>query len=226
MSILAILPIVTLLFFGCILIIAFKLGKQIFILKITHWLLLAYTAVLLLASGFIPIIMGETKSVERTAALDEGEAENELHEKLSNGDIGEINPDYLIGESIYNYSQEMLKIDSNSMSTPLIYIERSTENHDISAFIYMIPMVADGFELTGKLKPYQLEIEENKLSIVSTRQDIKLGIFSSSFTAKQFKREPGNEFSFSGGSQYLYLRVPEDLKIEAGEGVSVEYLEG
>ena len=65
---------------------------------------------------------------------------------------------------------------------------------------------------------------ENTLTITPKEQNIRLSISSASFPVRQFTGESIFNHSFSSGDQVLYLTIPNDLQLQADEGIMLEYV--
>ena len=86
----AILPFVILLIilaFGYSLI---KFGKKIFTTKITHWALLSYLVILLVATIILPFMSDDIKVMGKVDQREEDKVMNEIYENLQ---IGKARPD-------------------------------------------------------------------------------------------------------------------------------------
>ncbi|WP_404332652.1 hypothetical protein [Mesobacillus maritimus] len=217
----AILPIVLVLLFGLFFFIAVKIGKKYLTIKITHWLLLIYVGVLVLASIDVPLFAQEHNQIERIDYKDSEDGVNdpfsEIFSKLSDGQFAEIDPAYLQEKmSFDDYPNNSIKIVSNTNNGPQIFVERVEKDvSTIEVAIYSTGLVVDGLDFSSLLKPSQVELTESILTINSIYQEFNFAIAGNGYPIRQFTGESMFEHhSFRSGDSFVYLRIPRDLEID------------
>lgn len=201
-----------------------KISKKYLTIKITHWLLMIYIGVLILAT-IIVMIMAKDQAVINKIEQNKLEAEmfdsyNVLHQKLSNGEVADIDSIYLQNEFSFNdYQNESMKIISRAEYGPQVFVERKeTNDSKIEATIYSTGLVVNGNNFSHLLKPLQLDLTEEVLTITPVHQNINLAISSNNYPVRQFTGESMFEnHYFSSVDSFVYLRVPKDLKLERDE---------
>lgn len=225
MIIMTILPLVTLiLIFGAIIFMVRLVGKFT-TPRVNHWLVLIYIGVLLLSTVFVPFIIDDSmsqKGMEKVVDTDQ-----ELSDLYASLDKGEMDAKYLRKESSLSYDQnQTLKVESRDKGVSQIYIERK-ESHDdtIEAFVFGTGLMIEGYDFSSKLKDYHFKLMDDTLTINPPQQDIRLIITKTNFPIRQFTDESIMNPSFSSGDQVVYLRIPNNLELIAGEHVFLEFIE-
>ena len=221
----ALLPLVIIILMGTFFFM-FKAGNKFMTVKITHWLLLIYVGVLLLALAVSPFITGEPLGRKSMDQAEQEQEMNDLYENINNGDIANIDHYLMKKSSFDHYQEEQLTILSNSEYGPQIFVERKDSNDaKIEAFIYVNGLIIDGYDFSDLLKPYQLELTDNTLTIIPTKQDIDISIESPGFPIRQFNGESSFlNHTFSSGEPVVYLRIPVDLELITNDQVYLEYI--
>ena len=158
--------------------------------------------------------------------VDIDKAMNELDMSLREGKIDQIDDQYFLEKNIFtDYKNQTLRIVSRSEYGPQIFVKRQKSNDTtIESFTYVNGFYIGGDDFSDKLIPYKLELSENKLTITPKEQNIRLSISSASFPVRQFTGESIFNHSFSSGDQVLYLHIPNDLELQADEGIMLEYV--
>lgn len=222
----AILPIVLVLLFGLFFFIIVKIGKKYLTIKITHWLLLIYVGVLVLASIAVPLFAEEHDQMVDYMDSEDGVNDpfSELFSKLSDGQLAEIDPAYLQEKMSFDeYPNNSIKIVSNTNNGPQIFVERVEKDEStIEVAIYSTGLVVDGLDFSSLLKPSQVELTESNLTINSIYQEFNFAIAGNGYPIRQFTGESMFEHhSFRSGDSFVYLRIPSDVEIEG----NVDFLE-
>lgn len=188
-----------------------KAWKRFVTVKMTHWLLMSYVGLLLIAMVIVPFI--STDLPDQVSASEQ--SRNEFYQHLGNGKIGSINPEYIAQHKTFDYENSTLKISSNRIDGTLIYVERKdTNDGEINCFVYKRGLIINGFNFTDKLAPIHLELNKNTMNIHQPPpQDISLAMVKKEFTINQFSVENLNNETMEPDQQVIYLRVPKDLEI-------------
>lgn len=224
-----VMPIIIVLFF-VFFFFSVKIGKKYLTIKITHWLLMIYLGVLVLATIALPFFEKDHVVVEKIeqkkTEFGESDSYSDLYSKLSNGEVTEIAPNYLQNElSFEDYQQESIRIESRADYGPQVFVERKeTNDSKIEVAIYSTGLVVSGYDFSSMLKPLQLELTEDVLTITPVQQDINLAIASNNYSIRQFTGESMFENTyFSSVDSFVYLRVPADLNL-VGDELNIEYI--
>jgi ABC-type transport system involved in multi-copper enzyme maturation permease subunit len=216
----AILPIFLVLLFGLFFFITVKIGKKYLTIKITHWLLLIYVGVLVLSSIAVPLFAQENDQIE---SMNQRDSENgvfdpysELLSKLSEGEVDEIAPSYLQDEMSFDYPNDTIRIVPNTNNGPQIFVERKEKGSSkIEVEIYSTGLVVDGLDYSSMLKPPQIDLTENILTVNPIYQEFNFAIASNGYPIRQFTRESMFKHqSVRSGDSFVYLRIPSDIEIE------------
>lgn len=195
--------------------------------KVTHWLLIGYSAILLISVIVSPFLKAESGSSElKAGGISEREWE-EYNRNLFSGKLEDINPEYLNKkEKVQDFRADTLEIIFRGDFGPQILIERdNTLKSEIEVFSYRDPLVAGGLILTDQVKPLQYEFSGNVLEIPYETINMDIGIQTNSFPVRQFNGNPMIFHSFRGGDFTIYLKVPESLKIHTQGQIGIMEVE-
>ncbi|GAB4075158.1 hypothetical protein GCM10028778_26610 [Barrientosiimonas marina] len=113
-----------------------------------------------------------------------------------------------------------------------VYAERVSDQSDtIQATYYQTPLIIEGRDMSDKLPPLDVQYTSGAIRInVSTPFDIDLSTFRQEFPISQFTSTSGEENGpwsdrvIKGGEQLIYLKIPEDVQLDALEGMPFHYV--
>ena len=224
----AVLPIAIILFVVGFVYFLSIFAKKYMTIKITHWLLMIYTGVLLLSTAIIPFISDNRMGRDERKQADIDKEMNELDMNLRRGKIDQIDDQYLLEKNIFtDYKNKTLRIVSSSEYGQQIFVKRKKSNDSIiESFTYVNGFYIEGDDFSDKLIPYKVELSKNTLTITPKEQNIHLSISSTSFPVRQFTGVSIFNHSYSSRDQVLYLLIPNDLQLQAerGMGITLEYV--
>lgn len=234
MSIISVyLPFVLLVLLAVVLLAVYYMRKSLSV-KITHWLLLIYTSVLLVAA--VIVLLGtdiETISLSRANEAQEKEiskVSNEFSQAIENGKRPEVEGKYVMEEKSFVVASSVLTIDSNWEHSPYVVVERiGNDQGSIKAQVYSFSYyTADGYDLTHMVTPPSVKKSGNNLLISGPAfKEANLFVATKEFPIAQFENDGQflNDLGSSSMHDYvIYLRVPEGVEIKATENVYVDYL--
>lgn len=207
--------------------------KKYFPAKATHWMLLIYTSVLLLAAVFVLFGIKGTEVVGNKSGDEKGEAvriQGEIHDAIEQGKMPDIDKKFISAEKSFKLDASVLKIDSDwEGQNPYIVIERSAEiGQQVKVRIYSLTVQeVEGYALTKAINPPNFKMSGNLLLFSKPSfQEFKYAIFGEEFPINQFKyerRDGGGGYSLA--EEYvIFVQIPEDLQIDEGDGVYINYL--
>ncbi len=196
--------------------------KHFFKIKITHWLILMYTFVLLATSVAAPFV--STKTAEFTAQEPQEEAETvgyELTEMVKSRQLEKIDEKYISAEYLFEgVEQETLQLTSNLENWTHIYVDKKEVNDGkIEAVIYQQPLIIDGADFSEVLEPYEIELEGDKLTIRAKQKALNMAVMHSPFPVRQLTNVNMMHHSSIGGDQLIYLKIPRDLKLKTDDNL-------
>jgi hypothetical protein len=181
--------------------------------KITHWLLMIYMAILIIAMAVTPFISTDFPA---RAEWKEDSWLN-LYNDLHNGAYNRIDPDYIAQSEVFDYSHPTIKIASNREEDgTLIYVERKdTNDGKIEGFVYNTGFNINGYQFTDILAPIHLELNNDALEINHPAiQNVKIAIAKKEFPINQFNEQKRTDVTTMGpDNQAIYLRIPADVEI-------------
>jgi hypothetical protein len=205
----------------------FKIRNRFMTLKLTYWLLFIYAVLLLVSTAAAPFVTTEVESDKKVKQADHDEMVGDLYTKLGSGLTAEIEPKHLKQENHFDHFDENeLTISLGSrIGSSQIFVERKEEgDRKVEFYIYGIELLVDEIDFSQQVEPYRVELSGSHLAITPVQQKVTISIASDSFPVRQRTGEPFMDHSFSSGGQLLYLRVPENVKVNAGENVYLEYV--
>lgn len=235
MSIISIyLPFVLLVLLAVVLLAVYYMRKSLSV-KITHWLLLIYTSVLLLAT--VIVLFGtdiENISLSHANEAQErdiSKASSEFSEAIENGKSPVVDSKYIVEEKSFVVDSSVLTINTNWEHSPNVVVERiQNDQRSIKAQVYSFSnYTADGYDLTDRVIPPVVKLSKNQLLISGPGfKEANLSVATKEFPISQFEkgRQSFSNLGFSSMEHYvIYLQVPEGVEIKAPEDVYVEYLQ-
>lgn len=186
--------------------------------KVTHWLVMIYTGILLLSLVVVSFI----KPVEIQMVKQE---ENDLYETIHDGEISKIGSKYLLLESGFDFEGKVLSITSPNYNS-LIFLERKKEDDSrIDVKMYGIGFIMDGVNLSEKVIPPRVRLDDDQLTITRTEfQEIKLARVKNEFIINQFTREPMFKQGFDFEGPIMYLQIPHNLEIKESPEIRIHYV--
>ena len=222
----AVLPIAIIIFVVGFVYFMSKFAKKYMTIKITHWLLMIYIGVILLSTAIIPFISDNRMERDERKQVDIDQAMNELDMNLRRGKFDQIDDQYLLEKNIFtDYKNQTLRIVSRSEYGQQIFVKRQKSNDSIiESFTYVNGFYIGEDDFSDKIIPYKVELSKNTLTITPKEQNIRLSISSASFPVRQFTGVSIFNRSFSSRNQVLYLLIPNDLQLQADEGIMLEYV--
>jgi hypothetical protein len=185
-----------------------KIRRRYVSVKITHWLLMGYTGLLLIAMAIAPFMI--TDLPNRATGADQ-----EIYRHLSNGKIESIDPEFLVLKKTFDYENSSLTISSNRVEGSLIYVERKEENDGkIEGYVYNSGLNINGYYFSDKLTPIDFKLDNDTLTIQHpNQQNIKLAMVQKEFTIKQFTGQKQNSVTTGPDIEGIFLRVPKNVEI-------------
>lgn len=203
----------------------FKAGKKYFTVKVTHWMLMLYTIVLLISTAISPFITGTNVSSKIVSQKVIDQQINEIYTKIANGEIEKIDSKYLLKKEKLDLNQaQTINIISSNEYGPHIYVEKGIEGTNFEVYVYSQALTVNGMDFSDKLEPYNIDFKDGQLSINPTIKNLDISVVASSFPVRQITGESiMNSFS-SSGDQIIYMKIPKDIKVVADEPVYLEYI--
>lgn len=195
-----------------------KRKSNFFTVKITHWLLIAYTGVLLISIVFVSFIEIDEPMLEKHQLVD-------IYAAIYEGDISE---EHVLVEKSFTPSSDILKMAvTNPHQVTDVFVKR-TGNED-----GMVKMLVLGYGPTLKNMNFSKEfnppnvrlLDENTLIIhYPELQEIKVAVLKNDFTINQFT---GNSI-FGEGIDFerpiFYMEIPEHLELESNPEIEIHPL--
>ena len=204
-----------------------KYGKKFFTTKITHWALLSYLVILLVTTFILPFMSDDIKVMGKVDQRTEEKGMNEFYNNLQNGDLDQIQDQYLATEKTFKHDQSQpLRITSSYEQGTHVYIEKKPENDgEIDVFVYRPTLFVNDIDFSEILDSNEITKMENSLQISVPTHDLHLSILSAPFPTRQLNGDSIMSQSSSSSEGIVYLRVPSDLQITHSNQVFLNYVE-
>lgn len=223
-----ILIIIILFFIGIGYYFFYKLEKKLFTIKFTHWLLVIYLLVLVIATVIFPFMSDSKSEVAKAGEQDQEEVLNELYAHLKNGDVGAVPTQYLVVQQTFEHDQKNpLQINttpSEDYGIP-VFIEKKSENDGvIEAFVFRSALTVNEMDFSEIVEGFKLKKSADSLTIHAPTQEIHVSISGPSFPIRQLTGYNILSHTSSSTEGTIYLRVPSDLKIISSNTVYLNYV--
>lgn len=200
--------------------------KHFFKIKITHWLILIYTFVLLAAAAVVPFIEKDVRELNAQEQQNEEKTVSELGEKLTRGQTEQIDKKYILTEERFEgFKSQTLTITSNLENWSYLYVERKEGNDGtIEVITFQQPFLVNGADFSELWEPPEIQLQDNRLLISSNQQSLDISIMHSPFPVRQLTNVSMLQHTSSGGEQLIYLKIPRDLELKADESLYLQYV--
>ncbi|KKK36336.1 hypothetical protein WQ57_19825 [Mesobacillus campisalis] len=205
----------------------FKIRSRFMTVKLTYWLLSIYAVLLLVATAAAPFVTKEVEADEKVAQSEHDEMMSDLYTKLGSGRVSEIDPKHLKQENHFDdFDGNELTISlSEGMDGSQIYVDKKKKNdRTVEFYIFGTELLVDDMDFSQHVQPSRVELSGSHMTISAVQQKVTISIASESFPVRQRTGKPFMDHSISSGGQILYLIIPEDVKVNAGENVYLQYV--
>lgn len=188
--------------------------------KRIYWILGGYVLLLLLSVGvylFIPVQEEEVKP--------DTEGVPSLYDIAYEGAPVDIASKYKVKQWEFDYENDQLSLSNrgDDQNTIPVRVDRKENDGKIEATYYQTPTFRFGMDMTKYIHPVGVSMEADNLFVDlpdSTR--LEFNGYKKEFPMKQFTEEgfweSDNWMEYGDriyGEQFLYLRVPKNIKINA-----------
>jgi hypothetical protein len=196
--------------------------KRYVSIKITHWLLVIYGAILLASL----ILVAFTKPLE-VGKINATQENIDLYEIMHNGEISKLGKNHLIDAQSFEYKGENITLTSpNGENNSTVFVERKTEDDGrIDVHFYGSGLYMEGINLTEKIILPSLRMEEGTLSIIHPGfQEINIAVVKDEFTINQFTGERDRDQGIHFDGPIIYLQIPQHLEIKKDEYMHLQFV--
>ncbi|MFD1708882.1 hypothetical protein ACFSCZ_19645 [Siminovitchia sediminis] len=177
----------------------------------------------LVASVFTFEVLPKSENVfVRSQAEEQFEDETmRLDQAIFSGKTEDIDPKYILHTWEWEYTGNELHIQKGEdWFNGLIIVDRKDKNDHLVEGTFYASTIIGGIDFTEEYRPYDVNLEKDILYLKGTWADknFKFTVFEKEFVITQFNGEQKPSAGFSGfrDMNYLYLKIPKDLKIEEG----------
>jgi hypothetical protein len=206
-----------------ILFFIFRGKAKYFNVKVTHWLLMIYTGVLLLSL----IVFIFIKPGEHAAKVDEEQEWFDIRGAIHSGNISELEAHYLLEKYSFDYTEPTLNVTSAYMEYgSAIFVERKKEDDGkVDVHIYGTGLNIEGIDLSEKVITPSIRLNDKTLSIVYPEyQEINIALVKNEFTINQFTGESKMGMDYSLDSPILFIRIPHNLGLKENADMFLNYV--
>jgi len=188
--------------------------------RVVKILLMGY-GLLLIASIFVfEILPINEKEPDFSLSSDE-QLEKEmsrLDDAIFDGRTDEIDSRLILNKWQWKYSGKELNIQDQNWFDGAVIVERKANNDEIIEGTYYASSIVGGVDLTNEYPSREVKLEKDTLHLIGKweERNLKFTIFEKEFIITQFTGERKGGMDFGGFREinYLYLKVPKDLKLD------------
>ncbi len=219
---LTILPVAIVVFIAVFIIAIIMKGKKFVTIKFTYWLLLTYIGALIISLAIASFVMCDsTKAREILLEKDIRESRVELEQRLSSGSFEQIDANYLLKQSSFEYHQPSMQLMVNDHFISRIFIEKKEQDDGvIDAYVFSSGLYINGVNFTERIKPPTFSLNNNQFEIYppSNHEEINISMMKNEFTISQFIGGGASFFDpIEHHESMIYLRLPKSLTIQNEE---------
>lgn len=182
-------------------------------------LLMGY-GILLIASVFVYEVLPTNDKEPDFSRSSEDWLDKEvgrIDDAIFNGRTEEVDPRFIMKEWKWKYSGKELGVEEQDWFDGMVIVERKDDNDGIIDGTYYANSVVGGIDLTNEYQPREVTLEKQTLYLKGQweEKEMKFAIFEKEFVITQFTGERKGGMNFGGFMEinYLYLKIPKDLKI-------------
>lgn len=198
-----------------------KAKTKYFTVKITHWLLIIYTGVLLLSLGVFIFIQPD----QHVAEVADEEEWFDIGGAIHSGK--KIDSKYLLDKTSFDYTENTLYMASSYMEYgSVIYVERKNEDDGkIDVHMYGNGLNVEGIDLSEKIIKPSIRLKDETLSIVYPEyQEINVALVKNEFTINQFTGDSKMGMGYSQESPILYIKIPHNLGVKENADMFLNFV--
>lgn len=197
--------------------------------KTTYWIMTSYLCLLVLSVGLY-VVTPELQGQKKTEKVDIPDFDNMIYE----GAPIDIDSKYKVKQWEFNYNDEQisLRYTGDDQNNVPVRLDRRENQDKIEAVYYQTPTYYNGMNITSYMDPVSVNKSGDELSIeLPETAYLEFTSYKKEFPFKQLTADGfwDNDDFFGeveiSGSQFLYLRIPENMKVNADSNLEV-YEEG
>ncbi|KAB2330614.1 hypothetical protein [Bacillus mesophilum] len=180
--------------------------------KLTHWLLIAYSIVLI-ASMALVLLMNDNLTLSK--------AETELfgvESELLSGNYQEIDEQYKTVEYHFDYEEDTLELTSQYPENSLFILkEKQEQDQKVDVTIFGPYAQINQYDVSDQMATLQAEIQDKELAIsITGRNYLDMNLVTTNFTSNQFLSEEGIGRDFAYNVPIIYIQLPPNININHG----------
>lgn len=151
-----------------------------------------------------------------------------FHDAAIGGTLGELDGVHLQKQWSFDVTVDQLKFLQGHSYVWTVVDKKEEADGKVEAFLYATPHEFQGIDLTDKIEPFELRMENHLLSIedhgdIQTR--IRVAGFKREFVIRPFledSRDPWAQFDhvFMNGNQVLYIQIPSNVELSSDQHVT------
>ncbi len=194
-------------------------------------LLIGYGLVLIAAVFIFEALPIGEKELNFNQSSDErlNQEMDRLFDALFDGRTNEVDSRYVQNEWQWKYSGKELDIEDQDWFDGSVIVERKTENDGMIEGTYYSKSVVGGIDITNEYRPLNVTLEKDTMHVKGKweEKDLKFTIYEKEFVITQFSGERKGMTDYGGFMEidYLYLKIPKDLKLKStNEDLYIHYV--
>ncbi len=209
-------------------------GMQQNVLKNKYYVklpLIGYGLVLVAAVFIFEALPISDKEPDFNRSSDEelNQEMDRLFDALFDGRTNEVDSRYVQSEWQWKYSEKELNIEDQDWFDGSVIVERKTENDGMIEGTYYSKSVVGGIDITNEHQPLNVTLEKDTMHVKGKweEKDLKFTIYEKEFVITQFSGERKGMTDYGGFMEidYLYLKIPKDLKLKpTNEDLYIHYV--
>lgn len=194
--------------------------------KKTYWIFGSYTIILVASTIFYLFVLDNDN--KQATQLTTDHIPNLETIAFNNESLEKIAP-FLVKEEHIHYEHDRLTIQTYEPDYTYVpvLIERKEENDQTIDFsVYQIPTIIESVDVTDDIKPANISIVNESLTLHFDDIFINLNITKHEFPIRQFTGEKifyDDNPPLSRPNQLIYMKIPEEIDLLINEDVNVFY---
>ncbi|MBS4174411.1 hypothetical protein [Bacillus sp. FJAT-49736] len=226
-------------FLPIIIVILFILGITVFFMRKrgksfnsnkVKWTFIGYVVILVISVVFNEIFLVDKTNGKSLSPREMDMMSQRLFTNAIHGNLTKSENKFIAKKWEFPYSDNKLhlKVAREANQGGLIVIDRKLENDGkVEAVFYQTPVGVGTEEITSKLKPVQLDLAGNTLTLIEPNS-LKFSFSKSKneFTITQFNGEKWADQSPQSylGQRLLYIKIPHDVNIVDESNLNIQYV--
>jgi hypothetical protein len=196
----------------------------------SKWVVIGYI-IFLAVTAVIATLLPNTEAKVIVEDL-ERDWSNSLYQRAHKGEFASFGEEEITDKWEFPYTNETITLDANLYEESILVEKTSQLNGKIEVYFIedwqVMEINSITLDISDYIPAFGVGLEEDRLVFKGFSEDRKILIAyeEPEFTMRQFMRDYESESGYSySGSRFLYIRVPESLKVEYNSNLIVDFVE-